>query len=106
MACGWKSRRTYPSLSSKKDFDFRSPLLYHAGPMALTSPKTPAAPAPSANHSPPLSKRRELARADVNAELTRLLLHGFGTLTVKIHNHRVTSLECTTRMLEGKADEA
>lgn len=70
--------------------------------MSATPPSTP-----SPNHSPPLpAKRRELARADVNAELTKLLLHGFGTLTVKIHDHRVTALECTTRLLEGKGEES
>jgi hypothetical protein len=70
--------------------------------MAITSPISPAIPAPS----PPLPRaaRRELARADVHAELTKLLVHG--SKLVKIHDHRVTSLECTTRLLEGQADEA
>ena len=74
--------------------------------MAVTSPTTPAAPAPAVS-SPPLPRaaRRELARADVNAELTKLLLHGYGSMLVKFHDHRITALECTTRHLEGQGDE-
>lgn len=44
--------------------------------------------------------------ADVQAELTKLLLHGYGSLTVKVHAHRITALETTTRMLSGKGEEA
>lgn len=74
--------------------------------MAVTSPTTPAAPAPAVPSPPlPVAKRRELARADVNDQLTKLLQHGYGTLTVKVHDHRVAAMECTTRMLEGRAEE-
>ena len=38
--------------------------------------------------------------------LTKLLLHGYGSMLVKIHDHRITALECTTRLLEGKGEEA
>jgi len=73
--------------------------------MAVTSPTTSAA--PPARQAPLLrSDRRELARADVHAELTKLLLHGYGAVTIKVHDHRITALECTTRLLEGKGEEA
>ena len=57
---------------------------------------------------------QQLTRADLNAELTKLLVHGFGTLTVKVHDHRITALDTTTRILkspraagaEEQADEA
>jgi hypothetical protein len=42
----------------------------------------------------------------VNAELTKLLMHGYGSMLVKIHDHRITVIEATTRHLEGKAEEA
>ena len=42
-------------------------------------------------------RARELERADVEAELTALLRHGYGSLTIKIHGHRIASLESTTR---------
>ena len=79
--------------------------------MALTLPTTtatpaPPAPAPSAGQAPlPRASRRELARADVHAELTKLLMHGFGNMLVKIHDHRITVIEATTRHLEGQAEE-
>ena len=82
---------------------------YHAGLMAVTSEDSnPHAPAPASNHhaaAPRAAARRELARADVNAELTKLLVHGFGTLTVKIHDHRISLVEVTARLLEGKGEE-
>jgi hypothetical protein len=74
--------------------------------MAVTSPTTPAAPAPVVPSPPlPVAKRRELARADVNAELTKLLMHGYGSMLVKIHDHRITLVETTARLLEGKGEE-
>jgi hypothetical protein len=90
----WKShRRRSACLAAPENLQY--------GAMA-----TPTAPAP--NHSPPLARatRRELTRADVNAELTKLLMYGHGSMLVKIHDHRVADLECTTRLLEGKGDAA
>lgn len=60
--------------------------------MATTSPTTPAAPA-----VPP----RPLDRSDINAELTKLLQHGHGSLLVKIHDHRVASLETLMRFIKS-----
>ena len=42
----------------------------------------------------------------MQAELTKVLMHGYGSLTIKVHDHRITALECTTRLLEGKGEEA
>jgi hypothetical protein len=42
----------------------------------------------------------------MNVELTKLLVHGYGSLTVKVHDHRITALDTLTRLLRGKADEA
>jgi hypothetical protein len=73
--------------------------------MAVTLPTTTPA-APPAGQAPlPRVARRELARADVNAELTKLLVHGYGSMLVKIHDHRITLVETTARLLEGKAEE-
>ena len=76
--------------------------------MALTLPTMPATPAPAVPSQAPLPRaaRRELARADVNAELTKLLMHGYGSMLVKIYDHRITLVETTARLLEGKAEEA
>jgi hypothetical protein len=71
-----------------------------AAPLPTTS-TAPAIPSPSSSRV----ARRELARADVNAELTKLLMHGFGNMLVKIHDHRITVIEATTRHLEGQAEE-
>ena len=70
-------------------------------PTTSTAPTAPAIPSPS----PSRATRRELARGDVNAQLTQLLMHGFGTLTVKIHDPRITLVETTGRLLEGKGEE-
>lgn len=86
------------SVLSRRTLALPLPLFYSAGSMAVTLPTTSAAPAPAV----PL---RPLSRADLNAELTKLLLHGYGSLLVKIHDHRITALECTTRHLEGKGEE-
>jgi hypothetical protein len=72
--------------------------------MAVTLPPTSAAPAAPA--PPAVSSPRPLDRSDINAELTKLLQHGYGSLLVKIHDHRITALECTTRLLEGQAEES
>jgi hypothetical protein len=75
--------------------------------MAVTLPTTtPAAPAPAIPSSPlPRAARRELARADVHAELMKLLMHGYGSMLVKIHDHRISLVETTARLLEGKSEE-
>ena len=70
-------------------------------PATSTAPTAPAIPAPS----PARVTRRELARADVQAELTKLLMHGYGSMLIKLHDHRITSIECTTRHVEGQAEE-
>jgi hypothetical protein len=72
--------------------------------MAVTLPTTPAAPVPAVP-SQSRAARRELARADVHAELTKLLVHGYGSMLVKIHDHRITLVETTARLLEGKGEE-
>lgn len=46
-------------------------------------------------HSP--APARDLNRADVEAELTKLLRHGYGLLTVKVHGHRISALDITVR---------
>lgn len=43
----------------------------------------------------------ELKREDANAELTKLLVHGYGTLTIKVHAHRITALDTLTRQLRA-----
>ena len=45
---------------------------------------------------PEPSPPHDLQRADVESELTKLLRHGYGGLTIKIHGHRIAALECTT----------
>ncbi len=40
-----------------------------------------------------------LDQDDVNAELTKLLQHGFGSLTIKVYDHRVTALDTTMRYM-------
>ena len=74
-----------------------APALLSCGSMAATLPNnsTPAAPFPPA--VPP----RPLDRSDINAELTKLLQHGHGSLLVKIHDHRVASLETLMRFIRG-----
>ncbi|MCI0428151.1 MAG: hypothetical protein L0Z46_09070 [Nitrospiraceae bacterium] len=62
------------------------PLRYSAGPAM-------AAPLPS-----------PLSRDDMQAELTKLLLHGYGSLTLKIHDHRITALDTTTRRLNARRE--
>jgi hypothetical protein len=76
--------------------------------MAVTLPTSSAAPAPPA--VPP----RPLDRSDINAELTKLLQHGHGSLLIKIHDHHVASLETLMRFIrssrpsngDGQAEEA
>jgi hypothetical protein len=46
-----------------------------------------------------------LSRADVNAEPTKLLVHGHGTLTIKVHAHNITALDTTTRLLKSPRAE-
>ena len=48
-------------------------------------------PGETADSFPPLN------RDDVHAELTKLLQHGFGSLTVNVHDHRITALDTTMR---------
>lgn len=38
-----------------------------------------------------------LDRDHVNAELTKLLQHGFGSLTIKVYDRRITALDTTMR---------
>lgn len=48
---------------------------------------------------------RELARADVEAELTKLLRHGFGLLTINIHTYHISCIEVTTKHTRISASE-
>jgi hypothetical protein len=50
---------------------------------------------------PPDRHNEELKREDANAELTKLLLHGHGALTIKVHAHRITALDTTTRQIRA-----
>lgn len=43
------------------------------------------------------SLSKQLDRSDAESELTKLLRHGYGSLTIKIHGHRIASLDSTTR---------
>lgn len=80
--------------------------------MATLPSSPPAAPAANHHHAPAVPPR-PLDRSDINAELTKLLQHGHGSLLIKIHDHRVASMETTSRFLyarvsngDGQAEEA
>jgi transcriptional regulator of NAD metabolism len=48
----------------------------------------------------------DLKREDAEAELTKILRHGYGSLTIKIHGHRITALDSTTRQTRSnRSDE-
>ena len=47
---------------------------------------------------------KELSRADVEVELTVLLRHGYGFLTIKIHGHRIAALETTIQQRRGSGE--
>ena len=49
-----------------------------------------------------LRRVRELERSDVESELTRLLRHGYGSLTIKIYGHQIAALETTIRQTRGR----
>jgi hypothetical protein len=54
-----------------------------------------------------MAKTDDLLREDAEAELTKLLRHGYGILTIKIHGHKITALDCLTRKTRrARADDA
>ena len=56
-------------------------------------------------HSEDASREpRGLGRSDIEAELTKLLRHGYGSLVIKIYGHCITVLEATTRQRRNGRD--
>lgn len=50
-------------------------------------------------------KGEELNRANVDSALTQILRHGYGSLTIKVHGHRIASLDKTTRHTRSNRDD-
>lgn len=47
----------------------------------------------------------ELKRMDADAELTKLLRHGYGSLTIKIHAHKISTIDSTSRHTHQSYDD-
>lgn len=47
----------------------------------------------------------ELNRTHVESALTQVLRHGYGSLTIKVHGHRIAALDKTTRHTRSSQDD-
>ena len=51
------------------------------------------------------SKTDELKQMDAESELTKLLRHGYGSLTIKIHAHKISTIDSTSRHTHQSYDD-